>query len=363
MAEDDETTTEKLKDQVPTALAGAAIYEGLPSVTQHVLSDAPHGLAMMAMSGKPISEEFGTPLSRLAEFTRSEVKAIQGFAQQQGVTVPIVAAGPGFNSGYFVDNPGPLRRLLSRVVGGGGEAVEAPHIALSHGSVPYALHEIGHASPILGSDALRRTWQGLGQTLGQNSRIGTMLRAAIASSVLTAPPDDTAPVRKFLYDHAPALVGATMIPELLEEARATGKALGGASAHGPGVLRTLAELAPGFGTYLASAAAPVLATILAKHVVAALRNASANKVEEEEKQAAAPATEVKAPGALRTSASAAWKIGQNPPKPKTIGPQASMGEMASGRAPAKPPSKTSYYSDLLTTLYNPSRGARIATPG
>lgn len=360
---DDEAQEKSGPNPVPAALAGAAIYEGLPVVMDDLLGGLPHGLAKMVMSGKPIEAEFGTPLTRLAEFTRGEVKAIQSFAAAQGVKVPIIAAGSGLESGYFLDSPGPVRKLISRVTGDApGDIV--PHIGLSRSSVPHALHEIGHAAPIAGSDRLRRVLQGMAKTLGQGSTVGNFARAGIASNVLAIPDEKDSPVRRFLYDNAPALVGATMLPELLEEGRASLNALRGSRAHGPGILRTLAELGPAFGTYVASAAAPVLATILAKHVVAALKNAGQPKPEVLEEKTSAPRlTEVKAPGSLRTSASSAWQIGKNPPKPKTIGPAEHLGTGASGRAPAKPPSKTSYYSDMLSTLYNPQRGARIATPG
>ncbi len=358
MSDDEE---DRQRSPIPAALAGTAIYEGLPIVAAPLLSDVPHGLATMVMSGEPIESEFGTPISRLAEFTRSEVNAIQDFARQQGVSVPIMAAGPGLESGYFIDHQGPLRRLMSRVTGDAeGAADVVPHIALSQGSVPHALHEIGHASPIAGSDQLRHTFQGIARMLGQGSGIGNVLRGVIAGNVIAPPGDDASPMRQFAYNNAPALVGATMVPELIEEGRASLKALQGSREFGPGILRTLAELAPAFGTYVASAAAPVLATILAKHVVTALRGAAAN--EATKTAAAAAGAEVKAPGALRASASSAWQVGMNPPKPKTIEPNARIGDAASGRATAKPPSKTSYYKDMLGSLYNPARGSRLATP-
>lgn len=149
-----------------------------------------------------------------------------------------------------------------------------------------------------------------------------------------------------------------MLPELLEEGRASLKALQGSREYGPGMLRTLAELAPALGTYVASAAAPVLATILAKHVVAALRNSA--KPPEEKTAAQGDPVAVKTPGVLKATAASAWKVGMNPPKPKTIGPAQHLGAEAMGRAPAKPPSKTSFYNDLLSTLYNPQRGSRLA---
>lgn len=354
--DDDEDTDDS--PSVPPALAGAAVYEGVPIVMAPMLSDIPHAVATMAMSGDPIDASFGTPLSRIAEFTRSEVNTLQNFARQQGVDVPMVAAGKGLDSGYFIDRQGPIRRLLASITGDAAEAGEVvPHIALSTSSMPHAMHEIGHASPILGSDELRRNFQALGRTMGQGSLIGNLVRAAIAGNALMPPGQDASTVRQFAYNNAPALVGATMVPELLEEGRASLKAIQGAREHGTGVLRTIAELTPAFGTYVASAAAPVIATIIAKHVANVLRGAG----DKEKTAAPMPGAEVKAPGALRASASSAWNIGQNPPKPKTIGPKP-MGSDASGRATAKPPSKTSFYKDMLSSLYNPGRGSRLATP-
>jgi hypothetical protein len=82
----------------------------------------------------------------------------------------------------------------------------------------------------------------------------------------------------------------------------------------------------------------------------------------DKRAAADPNAQVKAPGALRTSASSAWNIGMNPPKPKTIQPTTKPGAEASSRAIAKPPSKTSYYKDVLSSLNDPQRGSRLATP-
>jgi hypothetical protein len=349
------------KPLVPPGLVGAAVYEGLPIVMAPLLSDVPHGLAKLVMSGEPIDADFGTPINRLAEFTRAEVDSIQRFAKSNNVTIPIVAAGPGLESGYHIDSEGPLRRLLSKIIGDQDAGDVVPHIGLNRSSVPHAMHEIGHASPIAGSSDVRRAFQSLGRTLGQGSTIGNLLRAAIAGNALAPPDENTSDTRRFMYDNAPALVGATMVPELIEEGRASLKALQGANEYGPGVMRTIAELAPAFGTYVASAAAPVIATMLAKHVVAALRG----QVPPAEPKTAAPmpGQEVKAPGMLRSSASSAWKVGVSPPKPKTIEPDARIGDKARSREPAKPPSKTSYYKDMLSSLYNPQRGSRLAVPG
>lgn len=353
MAKDEDEEASK----VPAGLAGAAVYQGLPLVVEPALGMLPASLAELALSGQPIKAEYGTPLSRLSEFTRQEANVIRDFAKAQGVTVPIVGGGVEAG-GQFVQPAGPLGQLLARLTGNASEGEVIPHIALGQSSVPVAMHEIGHASSIAGSDKLRRSFQLLANAIGQGSVTGNVLRAAIAANVFAPPGEDASATRQFMYNNAPALVGATMVPQLLEEGRASLKAIRGAREHGVGVLSALRELAPGFGTYLAGAAAPILATLLARKVVQSL----AKRSEEPKTAAAMPGAEVKAPGALRADASSAWKIGQNPPKPKTIGPNARLGADAQGRAAAKPPSKTSYYKDMLGSLYNPQRGSRLATP-
>lgn len=339
---------------VTPTLAGAATYLGTPAATEHVLG-LPYMAAKMMQSGVPIEAEFGTPLQRLAEFTRDEVRAIRDFAQSRGVTAPIVAGSRAVagGEGYYM-SPSPIDRLLSKLR---NEPLPPSHIGLTRTSLPQAMHEIGHASPIMGSERARDVFGALAHLLGQDSASGKAIRLGIASSVLAPPGEDASGVRRFVYDNAPALVGATMAPQLAEEARASFHALRGARRHGVGVGRAIAELAPALGTYVAGAAAPVIATILAKHVVQALRARQA-----EQNQAKTAGAEARASGALRTSASAAWRVGANPPKPKSSRPSSRPGAGASDRTPAKPPSKTSFYKDLISTLYNPQRGFRLATP-
>lgn len=70
--------------------------------------------------------------------------------------------------------------------------------------------------------------------------------------------------------------------------------------------------------------------------------------------------EVKAPGMLRTGASAAWRVGgTSPPRPKSVKPSAGTSSTPKPRAVAKPPSNTKYYKDVLTSLYSPQRGYRL----
>lgn len=351
---------------VSPAFAAAAAFEGMPLLTRHIFSDAPHGLANFLASGKGITAEAGTPLSAIAEFTRKEVKAIQRFADQSGVKVPIVAGiDPdlrGAKVGYFADPDMPsekLKQIIARLFGGGqkGEKTIA-HVGLGRSSVPHALHEIGHASPVLGSHRARRVLQDAGHLMGRGMP-GTVTRYGLLGNVLAPPDEETSAARRFAYDYAPLLAGATYLPELAEEARASGRAIAGARRHGLGTLKTVKELAPAFATYAGAAAVPVLATLIAKRLVKALHERGS------EKEAAAKAgTEVKAPGLLRNGASAAWHIGgRTPPKPKSIKPNSRLDATARGRSQSKPPSNREYHKDLLKSLYNPQRGFRIAKIG
>lgn len=78
--------------------------------------------------------------------------------------------------------------------------------------------------------------------------------------------------------------------------------------------------------------------------------------------AATPGKEIKAPGILRNSASAAWHIGgRTPPKPKSTSTSPPSGShQVASTAKAKPPSNRAYHKDLLRSLYDPQRGFRIA---
>jgi hypothetical protein len=350
---------------VSPALAGAAVHEGLPMITRHLWQDAPVGLANILASGTEIKSDAGTPLKNIAEFTRKEVKAIQNFARESGVKVPIIAGlDPELRKakvGYFADPDMPaekLKRVIARLFGAEGKAMAPSHVGLARSSVPHALHEIGHAAPIAGSHRARRVLQDVGSMMGRGMP-GTLSRLALAGNVLAPPDEDASSARQFAYKNAPALVGATFLPELLEEGRASGRAIAGARRHGLGTLKAIKELAPAFGTYAAAAAAPVLATLIAKNLVKALHARG-----EEKKAAAKPGTEVKAPGILRNSASSAWHIGgQTPPKPKSIKPNSRLDATARGRTQSKPPSNREYHKDLLKSLYNPQRGFRIATVG
>jgi hypothetical protein len=358
---------------VSPAFVGAAAYEGLPRVMSPLLRSAPLGLGELLASGKTISSEADTPLKQIAEFTRAEVKAIQNFAQESGVRAPIVAGlDPDMRklkSGYFYGGES-YGEKMSRLVQGllGKKDIPAAgksHIGLATTSVPQAFHEIGHASNIRGSRTARNIVHELGGHLS-DGMAGKAIRYGLAGQVLAPPGEDSSGTRKALYDYAPALVGATYVPELAEELRASARAVRGARKHGVGALKALAELGPAFGTYAGHAAGPVLATILAKKIVQALH--AKREAQSQEKTSAAKVKSESAPkssGILRSTANAAWKVGgKTPPKPKSIKPNThELGDPAKTRMAAKPPSNKAYHKDMLQSLYNPSRGYRQSVVG
>jgi len=353
----------KKKLGVSPALAAAAIFEGIPRVTGHITGGAPSFLSQALSSGQPIAAEGGTLLQDIAEFSRKEVKAIQRFARESGVAVPIVAGldpiARSTRNAYFIADEDLLDRVRKRVLKSIGQEVPeiGSHIGLSTTSLPMAFHEIGHASPVRGSHAARKVLQ---RAAAMSSGLpGSMSRYALLGRTIMPPDEDTSTLGQFAYDYAPALAGATHIPEIAEEARATAKAIKGARSQGLGAAKVIREMGPAFATYVGPAFGTVLATLVAKNLMKTLREKG------EEKQAAAmPGNEVKAPGLLRSIAAAAWHIGgRTPPKPKSIKPNSRLSATARGRSQAKPPSNRMYHKDLLESLYNPQRGFRIATVG
>lgn len=347
----------KKETGVSPALAGAAVYQGLPMVTRHLSRDIPNGLTNLLSNGKPISTPGGFPLGWIAEFSRKEVDIIRSFAKEQNVKIPIVASllenMKGERASYFADQDfisDKISDAVRRMMGKKPVPKGIAHIGLGSTSLPTAFHEIGHASPVGKSHLARKILQESGGLLSQGLP-GNLVRGGIAAQVLSPIDEDSSTARRFAYNHAPALVGATFLPELAEEARATTKAVRGARRHGIGIGTTLKELLPAISTYAAPAIASVVATMLAKKVVEALHART------EEKTAG-----IKAPGILRTGASSAWHIGgKTPPKPKSIKPNTGdLGGSAKTRAPAKPPSNKAYHKDMLASLYNPGRGSRLS---
>jgi len=298
-----------------------------------------------AMTGAPrILATAGTPLKDLAEFTRQEIDDLTAFAARRGVTADMVAGQARF------DLPSTDRRS-------GSSFNQAENqIRIRRGSVPEVMHEIGHASPIAGSESLRRSWQGIASQLGSGP-IGKVIRALLIANVVSPDGAEGTGARPFAAAHAPGLVAATYVPELIEEARATATAMAGARKFGPGAMAVAREMLPAFGTYAAHAAGPVIGTLLAQKIVQALRNRDGEK-----RAAAMIGKEVQSPGILRSSASSAWRMGVNVPKPKTTTPGTSPEGKARGVPTAKPPSKTAYFSDVIKSLNNPQRGFRQTKP-
>ena len=216
------------------------------------------------------------------------------------------------------------------------------------------MHEIGHATNPLGSRRLRdASITARGASLGTP---GKFLRAIIAGNVLRGSAADDNAVSRFAYENAPALMGASYAPMLLEEARATGHALQGAGKFGPGRLETLRQLAPGFGTYIAKALSPIIAVTIAKKLLESIRG----EIPEQEKLSAA---EVRAPGLLRVGPSSAWRMQPSTTKPKTTKPNTNPSARGKETAKMKPPSNKSFHKDMLESLHNPQRGFRIAKIG
>jgi len=311
---------------------GGAVLAGARELSVPLLQRAPGLLLELLSSGKPLDPStWGKPVDELSEFSRQELKAIRGFAEAEGVHVPMVS-GP---MTMYMPPPRFDFGTLKDVV---------PHIAVSRTSVPQAMHEIGHASKrhlVPALDLLAhagRSWP------------GTLARGAIGIAALTASRDDQPD--GFVARHAPALMAATYAPGILEEARATANALRGARRFGPGVGAAAKELVPAFATYVGEAGGSVLATVLAQRLMKYLFAPRGDA----EKRASEP----KMSGALRAPASAAWHMGGYP-KPKTT-PPGPAGQAARGMPAAKPPSNRAFHQDMTKSLADPARGARAGVP-
>ena len=339
-------------------IVGSAAYAGSYAAADAGLVLPAAKLYQMARGGSEITSGAGTPLARIAEFSREEVKAIKAFAAERGVKVPILASGARDLS-YFHEADSLEKKILDgarRVVGAPAKPWSPSHIGLGTTDMPTAFHEIGHAS---GKRKLMKAMHGMSVASGGTP--GHLLRLGLLGHAITEPKEDATRTRRFLHENAPALVAGSYAPQLAEELRATTGAVRGARRHGVGALKSLKVLLPALGSYAGSAAAPVIATVLAQRIVHALRDRAAAKEEQEKTSAAKQGVEVKSSGALRTPASAAWRIGgRTPPKPKSIKPNThELGAPAKTRMAAKPPSNKDYFKDTLESLYNPGRGHRL----
>lgn len=380
MADHDKKDPKKRLGFAPRA-AVAAAYAGAPALTNAMLVGMPGKLTNLLRSGQAIDAEYGTPIEDIAAFSKQDVGAIRAFAAEKGVDVPIVAEGGilGGNSGA-VPAPSRLNEILA---GLSGRELPESHIALDSTSVPAAMHEIGHLAPASKSKLLSALYGEAKQDLSPRGPIGHIARGAVAVNAFAPPGEGASRTRRFAYDHAPELVGATYLPELIEEGRATAQAVMGAKKYGPGAAAALRELLPAFGTYLGGAASAVLATLLAKKLGKTLSdhvNEQKDAHEHEKtggdplyglgrgvlaKVAAGlkmPVHEVESPGALRAGAASAWRIGGAAPKPKTTTPSGGGRSHAKSMPTPKPPSNHAYHQDTIKSMNDPARGARLSKP-
>jgi hypothetical protein len=357
----DETPAEaKKRLGFSPAMASAAALYGATDMIQSS-RNIPATLDYLIDAGRQFDAVPGTPLWAVPEFSWKDLRTISRYAKEQAVDLPIVAGMVPGNA--YVVQPNSFSSALKWVAQKAGLADDMPdpHIGLSSTSVPSAMHEIGHASKVLGNDLVDDVWKSV--NTASRGPLGFALRAGLASSVLVPPNKESSKTRRWIYDNAPYLVAAAQAPVLLEEARATGKAIAGARRMGVGVLPVLRDLTPAFMTYLITAAAPALATVLAKKLVLALRKDKGGDAQAEaeaeagEEKTGGAAIEPRASGSLRTSASSAWKTGGNPPKPQTT--SLAPSPAAKSMPASKPPTNKKYHEDLLESLYNPGRGLRM----
>lgn len=390
-----------------SAAAAAAINIGMPTITDPVLVGVPGALYERAASGQLLHpSDHGLPIellrkagkvqiknmlptnglagvlmalfdpARNAGFSGRELRIIKSFAVDQGVGHLPITAGPA--AGYQ-GKPSKFTHLITKLIGQDISGIDE-EIFLDRTSLPVAMHEIGHASRMSKNKTIQSILSDVSLHSGHQSVPGGLARFAIGSSVLAPPDKDSSKARKFMYDHAPELVGATLLPQLLEEARASGKAIIGARRYGVGALSALKELAPAFGTYLGAGAGTVLATMLAKSVVRSIHenrmrkkeNSVRNgthadsrpvddrpvdeKVASYRQRADRPET-IRAPRALRLASSGYDASVGAPPKSKSTQPSAPGARAVSMSSP-RIPSNTKYHRNIIDALYNPSTGMR-----
>lgn len=315
------------------------------------------GLAgLLVQEGAQAANPLGNLAATLREITR-DARPFSDMTHKETATLKRFLEDNGFDAGNVSINAAAKGDVSGVRLSSDGKA----RVQLQSPSLHEAFHELGHAKVV-------RT--PLGRGLSNAATVmkgepGSVARMLAGAMVLGAPPDEnTGSVRRFLYNAAPALVGATFAPELLEEAMASYHALKGAKKHGLGIGAALKELGPGYGTYMASAAVPVIATILAGKVVRALYQRAREKQEatqEGEEKLSAPMAgrEVQSPGGLRVDASAAWRVGGTPSPPKST-PVGGPSSRAKETPKARLPSNVAYHKDTLASMASPARGARLA---
>lgn len=363
----------ELKEQLgyhPAFVGSAALAGGEALGKVHPVSLLSQLLYRATEGGRPIPEdmyglEVDDLLGRLgAGFTSKEMGAIKKMRKAKGLQrVPIVAGPEAQAMPIDLDDI----RLAGRTLVEGSPR----YVMLRSTSVPVAMHELGHVTPVLRGKVpgLNKAWH-----LGGSLAASPLVRWPLMAQVLAPPGDDAGPVRRFAYEHAPELVAASYAPTLLEEMRASGHALHGAHKYGPGALRAAKELAPAFGTYLATGLLPpILATLLGKKLIQHLYKK--DKEEMPEKQAsglramvkmyhvkqAMAAQPVKPSGALRNSLSVAYTA--KPPRPDSTPVKGLRGTKphqtgVKGRMPISEDRR--FHNDMrLSTM---GRGTRMGVP-
>lgn len=335
----DESTQREahLVSGLSTAAASLLAASVANTLAEPILSIPEHIFNSKLRAGR-IDAPHGTPLERLSAFTKAEAETIAGFAKKHGVSAPIIAAGPDAPFSY-----------IQPKTGGGID-----HIGLARKSVPTAMHEIGHGSPILKSKGLRDLSLKVHAMSGGN--IGNVIRGLLLANTVRGRQEDGSGLLQEAYDYAPAITGATFAPMLLEEARATAHAVKGGSSIGKG-LETLKDLAPGYGTYASRALGSVFMAMVAKKVVDHFRQENSEDTDIQKESS------VRTPNILRVGASSAWRMQPSSAKPKTTSPTSSLTSGGKEVQKLKPPSNRAYHKDTMESLHNPSRGFRITKGG
>lgn len=333
---------------------------GTEHAVEPLISVPARMLAEHTSEGQLIPEELW---GREIDPTDSVPKALWREIRERGVSAPVIG-GPSSHFATGTENAGYFARIMRALARRLGEDVASrpPHIMVDAiGDPAVLLHEAGHATPISNSKVVRNLWMDA-QHLGRAGLIRNVATAMAAAPVLVREPtEESGTAEQLAYKGAPWLVAAMQAPTLAEEGRAWGHALADMRRHGMLTPRRALNAAGSFGTYLAGAAAPVIGTLVAREL--AKRLWKQRDEEQAEKTAFVAGKEIQAPGSLKKPAEEAWRVGGNPPKPKTTPPvSAGRSARAKSNPPATPPSNAPYFKDVMKSLADPARGHRITLP-
>jgi len=201
-------------------------------------------------------------------------------------------------------------------------------IGLRAKSYAGAGHEIGHSVP----SPIRSLGMSLGTPLAKI--LGVL--AGVGTATLSDDPT--------MESIAPLISAAPYAAELAEEARATAHGVRAVRAvkGNMAALEALGRLLPAFMTYAAMAAPALAAPMVAKAVKHYVKDKDAKKT------AAKIPSPAKATGRKILSARQEWASPAPSPKTSKIGDP--------GMNPAKPPSKSKFYKDMLSMMSG--KGAR-----